>query len=168
MSQPAQATPLRAQPGQYLTFSIKNQIYGVSIQAVREINRFSHVTAVPQVPFYMAGVMNLRGKIIPVVNLNLKFGYEPPEPTKETCIIVVECLGNSIGVIVEAVSSVIELARDQIEVSPSMGHGANTEFVMGMGKLEDKVIILIDIASALGSEGVEHIVKSAAIDSDAA
>lgn len=140
-----------AKPGQYLTFMLNGQLYGVPIGTVREINRPSEITPVPRTPEYVAGVMNLRGKVIPVVNLRIKLGFKAVAHTKETCIIVIETTVGQVGMTVDSVSGVIELTSSQIEPTPNLGTSANTEFVLGMGKVENKVVILIDIVKALSS-----------------
>lgn len=141
-----------AKPGQYLTFALKNQLYGVPIGTVREINRLSDITPVPRTPDFVAGVMNLRGKVIPVVNLRRKLEFQATEDTKSTCIIVIETAVGQVGMIVDSVSRVIELVAAQIEPTPNLGNSSQTEFVLGMGKVEDKVIILIDIVKVLSTD----------------
>jgi purine-binding chemotaxis protein CheW len=138
-----------AKPGQYLTFVLNQQLYGVPIGTVREINRMSDITPVPKTPNYVAGVMNLRGKVIPVINLRTKLNFESISATKETCIIVIETQVGQVGMIVDSVSGVIELVSTQIEPTPNLGNTSETEFVLGMGKVENKVVILIDIVRAL-------------------
>jgi len=147
-----------AKPGQYLTFALNAQLYGVSIGTVREINRVSEITPVPRTPDFVAGVMNLRGKVIPVVNLRMKLGFEAIPHTKETCIIVIETTLGQVGMIVDSVSGVIELSSTQIEPTPNLGD-TNTEFVLGMGKVENKVIILIDIVRALSTQQLNEVAE---------
>ena len=142
----------KATAGQYLTFQLKGQGYGVQIGTVREINRVAEITRVPQAPRFVAGVINLRGKVIPVVNLRCKFGMEAIDNTKETCIIVIEGKEGQIGMIVDSVTGVQDLAADQIEAAPAMGNEQDLAYVIGMGKIESKVLILIDIVRALGDE----------------
>ncbi len=146
-----------AKPGQYLTFVLNSQLYGVPIGTVREINRLSEITPVPKTPSFVAGVMNLRGKVIPVVNLRSKLGFERTDHTKETCIIVIETIVGQVGMIVDSVRGVIELFANQIEPTPNLGNSAETEFVMGMGKLENTVIILIDIVKALSNNQLAEL-----------
>lgn len=146
-----------AKPGQYLTFVLNSQLYGVPIGTVREINRLSEITPVPKTPVFVAGVMNLRGKVIPVVNLRLKLGFQETQHTKETCIIVIETAVGQVGMIVDSVRGVIELVSNQIEPTPNLGNSSETEFVMGMGKLENTVIILIDIVRALSANQLQEL-----------
>lgn len=138
-----------AQPGQYLTFLLGEQAYGVPIQAVREINQVSAITAVPKTPAWIEGVMNLRGKIIPVINLRMKFGSHKHAYTKETCVIVIESAHGPVGAIVDAIKEVIEFAKDQIEAPPELGSGKDQNQLIGMGKINQKVYILVDIVQSL-------------------
>ena len=138
-----------SQPGQYLTFEIRHQSYGIPIATVREINRMTDITVVPHTPAFVAGVMNLRGKVIPVVNLRLKFMLETTAHTRQTCIIVIEGEGGHVGMIVDSVTGVTHLVEAQIEPAPLMGEQDKLGFVMGMGKVDNTVIILVDIVQAL-------------------
>ncbi|MBU0718189.1 MAG: chemotaxis protein CheW [Planctomycetes bacterium] len=142
------ATPkggaVATEEGKYLTFKLANEEYGVEILKVRELIGLMDITAVPQMPVYMKGVINLRGKVIPVVDLRLKFGLEEIKHTEETCIIVVD-VGKEIGIIVDTVSEVLDIAGDNIEPPPSMGGSVDTTFILGMGKVGQEVKILLDI-----------------------
>lgn len=142
----------KAKPGQYLTFQLMSEQYGVVIESVREINQFGEITPVPRTPDYVKGVMNLRGKIIPVVNLRIKFGMKPQETTRDTCIIVIDTEIGQVGMIVDSVKEVVSLHENQIEPSPMLGNDAAMAFVRGMGKVENKVVILVDIVSAFSVE----------------
>lgn len=142
----------KAKPGQYLTFQLQEEQYGVPIETVREINRVVEITPVPRTPEYVKGVMNLRGKIIPVVNLRIKFGMLAQEHTRDTCIIVIDTEIGQVGMIVDSVKEVVDLTENQIEPSPVLGNEATMSFVRGMGKVEQRVIILVDIVSAFSHE----------------
>lgn len=142
----------KAKPGQYLTFQLQNEQYGVPIETVREINRVVEITPVPRTPEYVKGVMNLRGKIIPVVNLRVKFGMDAQEHTRDTCIIVIDTEIGQVGMIVDSVKEVADLNESQIEPSPVLGNEATMSFVRGMGKVDNRVIILVDIVSAFSHE----------------
>ncbi len=153
----------QAKPGQYLSFMLKSQAYGVPIGTVREINRVADITPVPQTPHFVAGVMNLRGKVIPVVDLRLKFDLEAAPHTRNTCIIVIEGDSGQVGMIVDAVTGVIDLGAQQIEPAPVMGDETRMSFVLGMGKIESNVVILVDIVRALSKEqlqGLKDIAKT--------
>lgn len=136
--------------GKYLTFKLADEEYGVEILKVREINGVMDVTTVPQMPIFMKGVINLRGKVIPVTDLRLKFGLEEAEHTEQTCIIVVD-VGKEIGIIVDTVSEVLDVKSENIEPPPSMGGSVDTSFILGMGKVGDEVKILLDIDKVLTS-----------------
>ena len=146
-----------AKVGQYLTFFLKSQSYGVPIAAVREINQLSDIVQIPKTPSFVMGVMNLRGKVIPVVDLRLKFGMDKAAYTKETCIIVIETTLGQVGVVVDAVSEVVDLTAEQISKTPILGDEKDLSFVKGLGRLNDTVIVLVDIVKVLSKEEFSHI-----------
>jgi len=144
--------------GKYLTFTLADQEYGVEIIKVKEIIRAMEVTAVPQTPDYVEGVINLRGKIIPVINLRVKFGMANREHTDRTCIIVVEIGERAgaipMGMVVDSVSEVLHISLEEMEATPNFGVRVDTEYMMGMAKTKGKVIILLAIDQVLNSEGM--------------
>jgi purine-binding chemotaxis protein CheW len=159
----ALATRTKTNGGKYLTFILNNEVYGIEILKVREIIGIMDVTSVPQTPQYMKGVINLRGKVIPVIDLRLKFSMQEGEHSLETCTIVVEVNNASIGLIVDSVSEVIEINGDEIEDAPQFGQGIDTNFIMGLGKIKETIVILLDIANVLSAEElsmVEEIASS--------
>jgi purine-binding chemotaxis protein CheW len=159
----ALATRTKTNGGKYLTFILNNEVYGIEILKVREIIGIMDVTSVPQTPQYMKGVINLRGKVIPVIDLRLKFSMQEGEHSLETCTIVVEVDNASIGLIVDSVSEVIEINGDEIEDAPQFGQGIDTNFIMGLGKIKETIVILLDIANVLSAEElsmVEEIASS--------
>lgn len=147
-----QSSSLRAaaQGGKYLTFSLDAEEYGLEILKVREIIGIMDITSIPQMPPYVKGVINLRGKVIPVIDLRLKFGLAPTEYTEQTCIVVVD-VGSLVGVIVDTVQEVLNIDAAQIDPPPPLGASVDTSFVMGMGKVKDDVKILLDIDKVLAS-----------------
>ncbi|MCP4639166.1 MAG: purine-binding chemotaxis protein CheW [bacterium] len=151
--------------GKFLTFSLGDEVYGVEIQKVQEIIGIMPVTQIPKTPAHVRGVVNLRGKVIPVVDLRLKFGLEAREDTDRTCIVVtqVACHGtvSIIGVIVDEVSEVLDIVSDQIEPPPSFGASVDTDFILGMGKLTDKVVMLLGIEAILGNGALASLAGSA-------
>ena len=151
---PATGTTARATPGKYLTFSLASEEYGVSVLKVREIMKMMDITVVPQVPSHVRGVINLRGKVIAVVDLRLKFGFEAKEETDETAIVVVEIAvdGGTIltGLVVDSVSDVLSIVSDQIEATPAFGDRAKTDYISGMAKVKGRVKILLDLDLAIG------------------
>jgi purine-binding chemotaxis protein CheW len=141
---------------QYLTFQLEDEVFGIDVSHVREILEFSTVTKVPKTPEYMRGVINLRGSVVPVLDMRLKFGMTWTEKTVNTCIIVVEVSFEGetiiIGALVDSVQEVFELEPDQIEPAPHIGMQLKTEFIKGMGKRDDRFIIILDIDKVFSSE----------------
>lgn len=138
--------------GKYLTFMLGHEEYGLEILKVREIMGIVDITAMPQLPHYIKGVINLRGTVIPIVDLRLKFGFEETTYTKETCIIVVNLNSRLTGIVVDAVSEVLDISEKEIDPPPSFGATVRTDFIIGMGKVKGKVKILLDIDQVLESE----------------
>jgi purine-binding chemotaxis protein CheW len=143
--------------GKFLTFVLGEEIYGIEILKAREIIGLMDITTVPQTPDYMKGVINLRGKVIPVIDLRMKFSMKKWERTQETCVIVVEVNSTSIGLIVDSVSEVSDITGAEIEDAPNFGQGIDTSFIMGLGKVRDKIIILLDIETVLSTEELEMV-----------
>ncbi len=141
--------------GKYLTFCLADEQYGAEILKVVEIIKLMEITDVPRTPHYVRGVINLRGKVIPVVDLRAKFGMETIEDTDETCIIVVN-IGNDdtqMGILVDNVSEVLDIDGEKIEPAPKFGGSIETNFIQGMAKVNNQVVILLDIDTVL--QGVE-------------
>ncbi|HHH76495.1 MAG TPA: purine-binding chemotaxis protein CheW [Phycisphaerae bacterium] len=137
--------------GLYLTFALADEEYGLEILKVREIISLCEITSVPKTPDYIKGVINLRGKIIPVVDLRMKFQMPAVQSTNETCIIVVSIGPLETGIMVDRVSEVMEIDSPDIEITPQFGNSVNTNFILGMGKVGEKVTILLDIAKVLSN-----------------
>jgi len=152
--------PVLEKEGKYLTFALANEEYGLEILKVREIIGYIDVTAVPQTPHFIKGVINLRGQVIPVVDLRAKFGMETTEVTEQTCIIVVEITQGtrkcSTGIVVDHVQEVLDIAGPAIEEAPQFGGSVNTDFILGMGKVGDSVKILLDIDRVLAGDGLDR------------
>lgn len=146
--------------GKYLTFTLGNEDYGIGILKIREIIGVMEITAVPHTPEYIKGVINLRGRVIPIMDLRLKFGLSPEEYNERTCIIVVEVQGKSgpvqVGMVVDSVSEVLAIAGEQIEPPPSLGISGDTENILGMGKVSEEVKILLDVDKVIGEGVLEH------------
>ena len=146
---------------QYLTFQLGEEVFGVDVTHVREILEFTTVTKVPRTPEFMRGVINLRGSVVPVLDMRLKFGMTRTEKTVDTCIIVVEVSFEEettiIGALVDSVQEVFELEPDQIEPAPKIGIQLKTEFIRGMGKRDDHFIIILDINKVFSSEELTFI-----------
>ncbi|MHC4885916.1 MAG: chemotaxis protein CheW [Planctomycetota bacterium] len=138
--------------GKYLTLRLGEEVYGVDVLSIQEIIGVMEVTSVPQTPAFVKGVINLRGKVIPVVDLRLKFGMEEADHNQETCIIVVNVNDTLMGIIVDTVNEVMDIEEGQIEDPPRFGVSVDTAFILGMGKLEERVVILLNIERVLTSE----------------
>ncbi len=153
---------------QYLTFMLDDEIYAIDIQQVREVLDFTEVTRVPRMPDYMRGVINLRGGVVPVVDLRLKFDMSSTEKTVDTCIIIMEITidgeTNLIGALADSVSEVLVLEPDQIEPAPKLGMRLKTEFIKGMGKKKEDFIIILDIDKVFSAEELVNIAAEDSID----
>ena len=151
--------------GKYLTFSLVQEEYGIGILEIREIIGMMPVTSVPQTPQFVKGVINLRGKVIPIVDLRLRFGMQAIEYTDRTCIIVVEIEGQAgpvqIGIVVDAVSEVLNIKGEEIEDAPTFGTKLDIDYILGMAKMEGGVKILLDIGKVLSAEATSVLEKAA-------
>jgi len=151
--------------GKYLTFSLAGEEYGIGILKIKEIIGLMPITTVPRTPPFVKGVINLRGKVIPVVDLRLKFGMEEMGYTERTCIIVVEIAGQGgsvlIGIVVDSVSEVLNIKGGDIEETPTFGARLDTDYILGMAKMNGGVKILLDIDKVLGSETIAVLREAA-------
>ncbi|MEA3359831.1 MAG: chemotaxis protein CheW [Thermodesulfobacteriota bacterium] len=151
--------------GKYLTFALADEEYGIGILKIREIIGIMPITSVPRTPEFVKGVINLRGKVIPIIDLRLRFGMEPMEYTDRTCIIVVEINAQDssiqIGAIVDTVSEVLNIKAGDIEDTPAFGTSLDTEYILGMAKVSGGVKILLDIDRVLNSEEIAVMEKAA-------
>ncbi len=156
---PTAASDERA--GKYLVFHLGKEEFGIRVLKVREIMGVQDITAVPQTPGHVKGVINLRGKVVPVVDLRLKFGLPEIEYTQRTCIIVVQVQADSysmqMGIVVDGVAEVLNLAPGDIEDTPDFGQGVVTPFLLGMAKIKGKVKILLDIDQVLTTQELHSI-----------
>jgi purine-binding chemotaxis protein CheW len=144
--------------GKYLTFTLADEEYGIGILKVKEIIGMITITTVPQTPPHIKGVINLRGKVIPVIDWRLKFGLPDMEYTERTCIIVIEIAkenGNIlIGILVDSVSEVLNIKGADIEETPNFGTRLNTDYILGMAKTGDKIKILLDIDRVMNADDI--------------
>ena len=149
---------------QYLTFFIREEEYAARILRVKEIIEFERVTRVPAMPVHVRGVINLRGAVLPVVDLAAKFGHGPSAPTRTTCIIVVETQlhGDSIvvGLMADAVSEVVDIGDDAIEPPPSFGTHVRVDFLTGMGKLDNRLVLVLDIDRVLSPVEIQQTIEA--------
>lgn len=148
--------------GKFLTFCLGKEEYGIEILTVREIMGMLPVTAVPHTASHVTGVINLRGQVIPVVDLRLKFDMEKIEHTEETCIIVVQTGGSLLGVIVDRVSEVLNIVAGEIVDAPKLGTDFNTDYLLGIGKAEDRVRLLLDIDKVFADDNFAPLSDAAA------
>ncbi len=141
---------------QYVTFSLGEELFGVEVTRTREILSLTPVTKVPQTPDYLLGVINLRGQVVPVVDMRLKLGMVAGAETEDTCIIVVEVQIDGepivVGALADAVREVLEIRSDQIEPPPRLGTRLKTEFITGMGKIDEQFMILLNIDRIFNSD----------------
>jgi len=146
---------------QYLTFKLTEEVFALEVAKVREILEYSTVTKVPQTPDYMRGVINLRGSVVPVVDLRLKFGMSAIEQTVNTCIIVTEVELNGetmqLGALADSVQEVNEMEPEQIEAAPKIGTRLNTDFIKGMGKQDNNFVMILDIDRVFNSKEMADI-----------
>lgn len=147
--------------GKYLTFRLAEEAYGIEILKVQEIIRMADITRIPRTPSYVQGVINLRGRVIPVLDLRLKFGLKQAEPTEKTCIIVVQIARDqnrvTMGIIVDEVSEVLDVPAEKIDSPPMFGDSGSTQFILGMARTEKSVTILLDIDRILLVEEIVEI-----------
>jgi len=150
------------QHGRYLTFTIEDNVYGIPIRFVREIIGIQNITKVPDTPDYIKGIINLRGKIVPLIDVRVKFGKEEIAYNERTCIIVVDVSDLDVGLIVDMVDDVLTIQDEQIAAPPDNQIGFENRYIDGIGKVEDKVQLLLNAERLLRSEELETIEKIAA------
>lgn len=147
----------KARAGRYLTFTLGQEEFGIEILKVREIIGYMAITAVPQMPVYVKGVINLRGQVIPVIDLRLRFGMESKETTEQTCIIMVDVCQSDrsfyAGLVVDRVQEVLNIEKGNIDDAPQFGAGVNTDFLLGIGKSGSAIKLLLDIDRVLEGMG---------------
>jgi purine-binding chemotaxis protein CheW len=150
--------------GKYLTFLLGAEAYGINVLKVREIMRMMDITSVPQMPAHVRGVINLRGKVVPIVDLRIKFALAKADVTERTCIVVVQIVGSHgtstlTGFIVDAVEEVLSIASADVEPTPDFGAQLNTDYLLGMAKIKGKVKALLDIDRVLTAQAIEELAQ---------
>lgn len=148
---------------QYLTFALSGEIFAIGILVIKEIMEYANITAVPMTPAYVRGVINLRGSAVPVLDLSVRFGKRASDVTKRTCIVIIE-LGSGqarqdIGIVVDAVHAVLEIEPSEIEPAPRFGLQVQSDLVRGMGKVDGKFVILLDVNQLLRPEEAAALVE---------
>jgi len=146
-------TALKRLAGKYLTFTLGSEEFGINIVIVKEIIKLMAITHIPQTPGYIRGVINLRERVIPVTDLRMKFGMPEIKYGAETCIIVLDMPGAAAGIIVDAVSEVLDVKGEEIEPPPAFDGKSGMANILGMAKVKGRVVILLEIEQALNSEG---------------
>ena len=149
----AQAVAVQKEEEQYLTFLLGSEMFAMDILGIKEIIEYGNLTSVPMMPDFIRGVINLRGSVVPVVDLSARFGRPASAVTRRTCIVIIEADNEGekqdIGVVVDSVSEVLEIPADQIEPAPSFGAKIRADFISGMGKIKDKFVIILDAGKVL-------------------
>ena len=149
----------KSDAAQFLTFGLGDDVFAIDVTMAKEVLDFAEVTQVPQTPDYMLGVINLRGSVVPVIDMRLKFAMEDREKTRDSCIIVVEVNVDgeaiTVGALADSVQEVMDMDESQIEPPPRIGTKLNTEFIRGMGNLGDKFVIILDINKVFSADDLE-------------
>jgi purine-binding chemotaxis protein CheW len=155
---------------QYLTFGLADEIFGIEVRAIQEILELQRITKIPRAQEYLLGVMNVRGRVVPVVDLRLKFGLPAAEPTVESAIVVVELaesgVDSLIGVLVDRVQEVLELSEEDLQPAPRVGTSVSAQVLSGMGKKDDTFILLLRVENIFSAEDVEVARDTAAMQAE--
>ncbi|MCW7537084.1 chemotaxis protein CheW [Aquabacterium sp. A7-Y] len=162
MKQPDRHAAATTEPTQYLTFMLAGEAYAIGILAIKEIIEYDSLTTVPMMPECVRGVINLRGAVVPVMDLQARFGRKPSPVTKRTCIVIVEVEATDgerqvIGVVVDAVNEVLDIAASDIEPAPAFGTRIRSDFMQGMGKVHGRFVILLDVNRVLSLDELETL-----------
>ncbi len=148
-----------AQEQQYLTFMLRGEVFAIGILAIKEIIEYGKLTEVPRMPEFIRGVINLRGAVVPVVDLAARFGKDTTDIGRRTCIVIIEVANDDgtqvIGVMVDAVNAVVEIPQSEIEAAPSFGAKIRTDFIQGMGKLDGNFVIILNVDKVLSANELE-------------
>lgn len=149
--------------GQYLTFLQRGEMFAIGILGIKEIMEYSELTTVPLMPNFISGVINIRGAVVPVIDLSARFGRETAQTTRRSCIVIIETNNDNekmdIGIIVDSVSEVLEIAQTEIEPAPRFGTNIRADFISGMGKVNDKFVIILDISRVLSVDEMSTLVS---------
>lgn len=150
---------------QYLTFMLSGEVFAMGILAIKEIIEYANLTKVPMMPEYVRGVINLRGSVVPVIDLSIRFGKESSSVTKRTCIVIIEIEASGerhvLGVVVDAVNAVLDIPASEIEPPPAFGARIRTDFIQGMGKVNGKFVILLDVNHTLAVDEMQALAETA-------
>ena len=158
--------PIQRRSGQFLTFQLSDDVYAIDIIRIREIIEYANVTPVPMMPDFISGVINLRGAVVPVVDLRARFSGKRSEVSKRTSVIIVELKDSTdvlvIGVVVDAVNEVLEIAAADVEPAPSFGTTIRTDFIDGMGRVDGQFLVLLDMENVLSIDEISKVCTSGA------
>lgn len=158
------ARPGEREPEQYLTFMLGGEVFAIGILHIKEIIEYGQLTTVPMMPAFIRGVINLRGAVVPVVDLSSRFGGKPGVVTRRSCIIILELEADEetqvIGMVVDAVNEVLEIDAADIEPPPSFGAKIRTDFILGMGKVQERFVIILNVNNVLSSEDLASLSRS--------
>ena len=169
--QAVRAAAEEAAPEQYLTFTLHSEMFAVGILNVKEIIEYGNLTEIPMMPSFIRGVINLRGSVVPVIDLSCRFGNATTEVSKRTCIVIVEVqegdYRHDIGIMVDAVSEVIEIAAKDIEPAPTFGAKIRADFIHGMGKVAGKFVIILNIMKVLSADEIAMLARASGGDAGA-
>jgi purine-binding chemotaxis protein CheW len=160
----AQASGAPEETHQYLTFVLAGEVFAMGILAIKEIIEYANLTEVPMMPEYVRGVINLRGAVVPVIDLSVRFGKPSSPVTKRTCIVIIEIVASGerhvFGVVVDAVNAVLDIPAAEVEPPPAFGTSVRTDFIHGMGKVNGKFVILLDVDHVLATDEMEVLVEA--------
>ena len=163
----AARSPTPDQVGQYLTFVLSSEIFAMGILAIKEIIEYTDLTTVPMTPEYVRGVINLRGAVVPVLDLSVRFGKQPSLATKRTCIVIVEIAAagerHVMGLVVDAVNAVLDIPAEDIEPPPAFGTRIRTDYILGMAKVNNRFVILLDVTQVLAVDELLAITEAGAV-----
>jgi purine-binding chemotaxis protein CheW len=152
------------QSRQYLTFMLGGEIFAMGILAIKEIIEYASLTEVPMMPGYVRGVINLRGSVVPVIDLSVRFAKPASPVTKRTCIVIIEIAAHGerqvLGVVVDAVNAVLEIPTSEIQPPPTFGASIRTDFIQGMGKVNNKFVVLLDVDHVLAADEMSVLTQS--------
>ena len=158
------ATAAAEQTQQYLTFVLAGEVFAMGILAIKEIIEYADLTEVPMMPEYVRGVINLRGAVVPVIDLSVRFGKPSSPVTKRTCIVIIEIETRQerhvLGVVVDAVNAVLDIPAAEVEPPPAFGASIRTDFIRGMGKVNGRFVILLDVDHVLAAEEMDVLVDA--------
>ena len=155
----------KAESAQYLTFLLGSEMFAISILSIKEIIEYGQLTEVPRMPSFIRGVINLRGAVVPVIDLSSRFNKSPSSVTRRTCVVILEVLYDGeqhiVGVMVDAVNAVLDIETDQIEPAPTFGANIRSDFIEGMGKVNQKFVIILNVNRVLSMDEMSELASSA-------